>query len=499
MRARRAAGLLIAAGLFISNLGGAIAGGGPSTVHYPDPVECPPNGDHGLQDCIDSVDSGSTIILTTEVIDEGALISKSLTLRPTNRSLRPKLLGVGVSVEESTGPVPAIDVTVQDLRLTFPPMVQLSAGSGHSVTIRRIEVGKGVLFPEGMTLATSVPASITLEDSFVRMHQEDASEVLTLFANDPRGLVRFRVVGNHITARGDPESGSGIDLAMEGRGSVHADILNNVISDVATCKCGASSGIAIVPDPKFVATVNIVGNTITGSATDGIQQRNGLTTGRLSLDVFNNNFSHNRGNALSLDFGKPGSLVVRGGFNNFFANGFDGQSPGPGNLKVNPRYRDRADRDFRLRAGSPLIDKGLTCSPGGVANPDAAGRHRLKGPAVDIGAYERDAPRIDGVVRVGTNDEDALLGTDGRDILCGYDGSDVLRGGAGPDYIDAGSGPDRATGGTGVDRVLGNSGDDVLCTRDSAGGDRADGGSGRDRARTDGGDTRVSIEGSAGC
>lgn len=500
MKAQRARGVLVATAIGLATLGitGAPVAAAPVTVEYPS-VACPDTGDEGLQQCIDGVDPGSTVILTSEVIDEGALIAKSLTLRAADRSLQPVLLGIVISAP-STG---AAKIIVQDIRLSLTLRVVLSTGSGHSVTIQRVDIGRDFASPRGMSVQTSVPASIAIENSIIRSDQEDEREVLGLFAENPIGLVRFSIVGNRITAQGDTESNSGIDLALEGAGSVRADIYNNVIWDVATCNCGAASGISIVPDPQFNADVNIVGNTIDNSTTNAIQQRNGLTTGRLSLDVYNNIFSRNGSSPIRLDSGNPGTLIFRAGFNDYFANGapnnLDGQSAGPGNLNLNPLYLNQTGKVFRLRPNSPLINKGLTCSAGGIANPDAAGRHRLNGPTVDIGAYETGAALITGAVRVGTGANDTLIGTNGQDVLCGYAGADVLRGGFGADYIDAGSGADQAFGGPNVDRVLGNIGDDRLCTLDSAGGDIADGGLGNDKATTDSGDVRISIEGSGGC
>ena len=258
-----------------------------------------------------------------------------------------------------------------------------------------------------------------------------------------------------------------------------------------------------MPDPEFRADVNIVGNTIERSAGNGIQQRNGLTTGRLFLDVFNNIFSHNDSSPISLNSGNPGTLVFRGGFNDFFANGnpnnFDGKPAGPGNLTLGPRFVNPTANDFRLRSDSPLINKGFTCSPGGIANPDAAGRHRLNGPTVDMGAFENGGAAITGVVRLGTDGKDTLIGSGGRDVLCGYAAEDKLVGGPGHDYIDGGAGPDRITPGLGVDRALGGAGDDLLCMRDNAGGDVANGGPGNDKAHTDAGDIRIAVERSGAC
>ena len=68
-----------------------VSAGGLSRSAIPR-IDCPEEGDHGLQDCIDSLASGSTIILVDEIIDESASITKGLTLRALDRSLQPVLL-----------------------------------------------------------------------------------------------------------------------------------------------------------------------------------------------------------------------------------------------------------------------------------------------------------------------------------------------------------------------------------------------------------------------
>ncbi len=435
------------------------------TYSYPS-VACPLNADRGLQDCIDAAGPGDTIVLTNEINPDGAVtIERSLTLRATSRSLRPVLPHI---VIRSDGSV--VDVTVQDVRVTDRVQVGFgTASSGHSVTLRRIEVGREGMNADGVSFDSQTAASLTIEGSFIRVaHSGAQDDALRVFAEDPDGPVTVRIVGSRITARGNPESGSGIALTAIGDGTVSASIRNNVVWDVGRCVCGAAAGISINPTGAIRMAVDIVGNTIERSRTDGISQRNGLTGGgRLSLDVFDNVISHARFFAIRLDSGEPGTLRFRAGYNARYANGLgsnlDGQSAGPGNLSVNPRFVDRADGDLRLRPDSPLIDRGLICNPGGLSIRDAAGRHRLKGRSVDIGAYERGAGSASGVVKMGTSGKDTLVGTSGRDILCGFGGVDTL------------------------------------CAKDGKGGDYVNGGSGRDKARTDSGDVRRSIEATANC
>lgn len=428
-----------------------------ATWHYPSD-ECPTSGDHGLQDCIDAAGSGDTIVLTNEVTpDGGVTIAKSLTLRAASPSLRPVLRSI--SIVNGSGPV---KVTVEDVRVVNRLRVSFVTHPGSAVTLRRVEVGKGAVDPAGVSFDTQVAASFTLEQSYVRTGdsavQDDA---LRLFADDPDGPVSIRVVGNRLTTHGNPGSFSGIALTSTGDGSVDASILSNAIWDVGRCVCGGVSGIFVNPSGTAQVDVDLIGNTIELSATDGIGQRNGLTGGgHLTLDVFDNIISHTEGFAIRLASGAPGSFRFRAGHNaryETFGVSLDGQSPGSGNVIANPRYVDPTNGDLRLRADSPLIDRGLVCTPGGTSMVDAAGRHRLAGATVDMGAHERGAGTASGVLRMGTSDRDTLRGTRGRDILCGF------------------------------------AGNDTLCARDDRR-DFVDGGAGRDRARTDRTDIRRSIE-----
>ena len=195
----------------------------------------------------------------------------------------------------------------------------------------------------------------------------------------------------------------------------------------------------------------------------------------------------------------PGTLVFRGGFNDFFGNGaadvLDGQPAGPGNLKLDPGYVDRAAKNFRLQPNSPLINKGITCSPGRRGEPrrrEAAARRRSRRSTRRLrdqrqSHHRRRAPRS----RRGRHAE--------RDERPGHHLRLSQRGraegaAAAPDDVDGGGGNDRVFGGSGVDRVRGGLGNDTLCTRDATSGDVADGGAGSDKADTDPGDIRVSIE-----
>ncbi|HEY6894256.1 MAG TPA: choice-of-anchor Q domain-containing protein [Rhodanobacteraceae bacterium] len=59
-----------------------------------------------------------------------------------------------------------------------------------------------------------------------------------------------------------------------------------------------------------------------------------------------------------------------------------------GTIEVDPRFVDEAGGDYRLAAGSPLIDAGTDTPAGGAAGFDLDGVTRVQGVHLDIGAYE---------------------------------------------------------------------------------------------------------------
>jgi Ca2+-binding RTX toxin-like protein len=276
--------------------------------------------------------------------------------------------------------------------------------------------------------------------------------------------------------------------------------MNDAIWDVANCDCGTASGVTILVDGPSRSQVHIVGNTIDRSAGNGIRVHPTLTgIGRLALDIVNDIFSRQSEGGVLID--SPVGMDLEAGHNDFYlsdGSDFAGLSAGEGNLSRDPRYVNEADGDLRLRSSSPLVDRGLVCSRGGVVMADAAGNARLAGRSVDIGAFEHGSKPPSGVARVGGPGADRLTGTAGADILCGDGGRDRLVGKAGRDYLDGGADRDTMVGGSGQDRLYGGFDDDTLCARDGKPGDVVDGGSGRDKARTDTGDRRRSIEATGG-
>ena len=460
-----------------------------------------------IQDCVNGATSGDTILVNADDAGVAVSFSKSLTLASGDGTRH----AVGaISIGDADTPV-AIVVEGFDVSLFVSAGFDTSVGS--SLVMRNVHAVAGPGYAAAIELAAERSASFVLERSAGTSTGNDQA-ALSLFANLPAGhTATFKIIGNRLSGHGNAASGVGIGLQMIGAGTVKADILNNVVWDVGRSHAGAASGIAIIPSGTIQADVNIVGNTVERSNTDGLQQRNTLAVGgQLRLDLFNNIFSHAKGRGIALSSGVGSTLAFRGGYNDLYANGsndYAGQHRGPGNTAMAPGFVNRTLGQLSLVGDSPLIDRGQVCSPGGIAMPDASGTTRLEGNGVDIGAYERGNRPVTGAVRLGGGAANHLQGTNGDDILCGFAGNDDLLGLAGDDYLGAGNGADHGSGGPGNDRLVGGVGPDhlaggrdgdVLCANDGvAANDTVDGEDGFDRARTDSGDIRKSIEGLATC
>lgn len=478
---------------------------GATTWEFPGP-DCSQS--DGLQACIDKTAAGDTIELTQDPLNsQFGTITHSLTVKPTP-GFEPTL---GQLEVDDGGTAAPMAVDIEGLSLLSGLATTFTGGTGHSLVIRDVHVrGHSLIGGSGISLTTSVPSSFHVIDTEVVVTLTN-DEGIGLFSSAPSGLVTLQAIGNRISAPGVADSVEAIAVSSEGSGSVRADILNNVITDVMSCNCGMGTAITFDPAGTTRMRANVVGNTIdhlrptnpAGSAS-GIGLRT-ETTGAVSLNAFNNVFSDLKGEAFSFENrAAPNEPAVHTGYNDYFelkfGDGVFGRTAGSHNLHEDPKFLDATHEDLRLRASSPLIDAGQVCSPGGVANMDAAGHGRLHGSSVDLGGYERGAGSPTGVAFVGTSGADQFNGTSGDDIICGYGGKDTLNGEAGDDYIDGGTGNDTLTGGPGSDRLFGEAGNDTLCARDGThGNDQVNGGPGTDGYRVDPGDAKAAVEHTASC
>ncbi len=129
----------------------------------------------------------------------------------------------------------------------------------------------------------------------------------------------------------------------------------------------------------------VINNTIVSNAV-GIRVDGRIPT---SLQVFRNNIIYQNDIGLQVDFGTAANNPTWEN-NLVFSNtvdyaGIDNQTGINGNLSIDPRLRDPASADFRLRLDSPAIDWG---SNNGCSALDFRGVARPQGAGCDIGAFE---------------------------------------------------------------------------------------------------------------
>lgn len=381
-----------------------------------------------IQQCVDLASDGYTIYVNADDAGPGfSVYSKSIEVSSGNGT---KYHTGYIAVGDGATPV---HVRVSGFNVTQFVHATFDSSTGSSMTVQNVTVTAGAGYAAAIAFyAEDSTSSFSLErSSALATGVQQPALKLAAFGNGANAT--FHVVGNQFSGHGDTSSGAGIYLQMYDDAIVKADILNNTIWDVAHCSCGGASGIEVLANDTVHADVNIVGNSVERAGSAGILVSNSVAAGALlALDLFNNIFAHARGAGIWLIAGAPATMAFRGGYNDTFGNGsanvYDGLPKGPGNLNVAPKFVNATIGDLRLKSASGLIDKGQVCSPGGVANPDAAGKTRLSGMSVDMGALERGAAAISGAVVLGTDGPDSLLGTGGNDIVCGYEGADTLHG-----------------------------------------------------------------------
>jgi hypothetical protein len=364
---------------------------------------------------------------------------------------------------------------------------------GFSVTLRDVAVTNNTIKNHTAYVSLDATRSGSLRILRSTIDTRTATHAIQAIAKSGSTL-QFDAIGNRVTVG----NANGIPLFVEALdASIRARIMNNLIRRGGGCigSCPTPGGITLMAS-QSAGLIDVIGNTVDSSATNAI----GVWTfdddpAGLTVNAYNNILSHAQAYGIKLTTSGP-PPTVNVGYNDYYSDA-GGASSGVGQgrtaFRANPRFVDSVGGNYRLAADSPVIDAGLVCSPGGLANPDADGHGRLHGSAVDLGAYEFGAG-APGMVRVGTTGPDILLGSSGDDILCGYAGTDTLRGGGGNDFLDGGTGGDTEVGGPGQDRLLGGPDNDKLCVNDGAGGDFANGGQGTDRYHADAGDTVALVE-----
>ena len=298
-----------------------------------------------VQACIDSASAtpGATVYMAADAVGQVASISTSLSLKSINAT-RYKIDIVGI-VDTST----PVFATVAGLDIKLILSARIGNASGSSVNLRNNIVGGLAGQTATIFLTAAGTASFNVENNTA--HIVGDSDALSVFTQMTSGTATFNLVGNRLDGHGSTTSGSGIDMSFEDSGQVVGNVYNNSIWDVGRVHAGAAAGISIVPRDTVKADLNVVGNTVERSDTDGLQQRNDLTgAGKLTLDMFNNTFSHAKSSGVSLEAGSPGTIAFRAGFNNYFSNAFGNQ---PRRVVARKRQPERQSEVRESRSRRP--------------------------------------------------------------------------------------------------------------------------------------------------
>lgn len=453
-----------------------------------------------LQACVTNAASGDTVLVAQNgsIAEQANIVNKSLTLT-AQTGFTPTLLGASIQNSGGSG-LPVVNISVSDIDFAHSVLISLSTGAGHTITLDHISAVSSGADP-GVYGTIYVTSTVNVLHSTFSMGGFYPGIELTSPVAIGQDLT-YNVIGNTVSGHGETDATTGIYLNATDAGSLTVNAYNNAIWDVGHgASTSTSGGFFLGARDSGNADFNVVGNTV-NRASDGIKVNDEQgAPNHLALDIFDNIVAGTTESAVDITADEPATLVVRGGHNDFSSNGQPNHTLGHSlgtNLTVAPKFVDPGTGNLALKPSSPLIDKGLACTPGGVAGPDAAGKDRLAGATVDIGAYEFNAG-APGIVAVGGSGPDTFIGGPHPDILCGYGGADTLYGTNAADFLVGGKGNDRLYGGPGKDRLIGEAGNDLLCADDGAGGDRFDGGKGTDSYRADPGDVRVSVERLGNC
>jgi hypothetical protein len=481
--------VLAAAGLTAVPAGPASAGG---PIAWTWPGDC--STATTFQECVDLASSGDSITIETDgPITGGITLSKTLTIEAAP-GWSPVFTGSAFVFTD----LGTILVLLDGLTFEGHIEVSLTGGTGHSVELVDVR-STGDDFYSAFRASAHVPASVTVTGG--RFTVGGKAEGVEFAASHPTGSTWMALTGSRISGHGQAGTGGGITVDVTGAGATELDLKNNVVWDVNLAPAGGSSGIHLYPSGPAMLDADVIGNTVVRARTNAFYVRNDVTTGAVSLNVFDNILARSlRG--VYLESSDPSTLTVRAGYNGFHRNQdeniWEEASPGPGNLEAHPGFVDLTNGNLRLLADSPFVDAGKVCVPGGPAMTEAGGLARLAGDTVDIGAHERRADLPTGIAQIGGGGSDLVPGTDGADILCGF-GGDELYGYEGDDYLDGGSGQDVIFASAGVDHLYGGKGDDpcLLSFDDPRSADLVDGGPGTDGAIFDRLDVlrRVEVDG----
>jgi hypothetical protein len=381
--------------------------GGAAT--YPGPAPC----DTTLQACINAAAPGEVVQIATDgpIAENLDIFEKSLTLEPAP-GFTPTIDGV---VDVSGAPIASV-VTVQGLAVNGFIRATVGAGDlelhvlGNTVTLDSIAGGLAI-FVSGSSPAGELTARIagnavtagggsscegihvgpvaSASTATVTGNQvtvlSGCSQGMGIHAANAAGWpLIVDILGNHVVAPGASSGILAINQFSSAGSLLQARIVNNVVTG-QVLRVGQLGGLVVASTGATAIAAQVVNNTVVGNDSGLRVDANTANGATVTGVVANNLVAHNTAVGLEID---PGlEPAVTNDHNLAFDNGSEQFTPGPGTVTADPLLVSASD--FHLQAGSPAIDAGNDARVPPDVTTDIEGNPRILGPAVDIGAYER--------------------------------------------------------------------------------------------------------------
>ncbi len=305
---------------------------------------------------------------------------------------------VGITVSGS------FRVRLENCRTENTPASGILVDKSNDVIVSHCDVTKACVRGGEESISIKRSVQVTLEDSEVH---DTFHEGIDVKEGSKEVIVRRNRV-HHVERQGlyadawDADTGNirfesnivhdcmvGLVACTESGGLLHdVTFVGNVVYDckgpgMMVAKWGGADSTHRIRNVAYLnnTVVNCSGPSKSGGIwAGGMLMENDQAEG---VTVVNNVLSGNGYAQLRVANGLPPKGVVAKG------NLIDG--PGEniteGNLVQKVRFVNAAAKDFRLAPGSPGIDAGLTVV--GIGETDAAGKPRVQGRRIDIGAFER--------------------------------------------------------------------------------------------------------------
>lgn len=408
--------------LLLSIAPAALAGG--ITVQWPN-GGAPCNAGTTLQECIDGVPDGSTIVLNTATpIDEWAEFGiRQLTLRGYPGFAPTFSINGGIAVHQGEvrieniifdgSQIRATNALLDLHRLEFRNVRQSAVDLFEASSIpsgpmrlrvsesRFVGLGDASGFNEQrmVSASRSTTGTLAVDIDFNTFRPDgDAAQMIELYCGGDTSDCSARIAHNDI--RGTQYNG-GVQLRVASNGHLQADVLGNLI--VGQWGNTGMAGSITADTNAGSGTIRVINNTIVGGRSgialspradlggtvDGLIANN-LITDMDSYSVCVQGDFALRNNLTWDNAGDIGPLPNTG--SRAAAKGFIGacQPAGSGNVYADPKL----DAHYRLRADSPARNAAdpaaLQAEIDASRAIDLDGLRRVVGAAPDIGAYEHD-------------------------------------------------------------------------------------------------------------